>query len=173
MNCIICDYQTPEGIYLRNKHVQMLREFLLHVSDMLKTAGQTLANMGVRPSNGSSGTGEPTAPMNLDMEERLGKYVKRLVELAHWANGELEHNKLRIFTTPTKVAEYLHAVAIQLIKREGVGDLYWEPADLECTVISAADIPRSKRPLGECGALDFTEVGAATRCDGIIEGHET
>ena len=173
MTCIICEYQTPAGIYLCGKHGRMLRELLLRVPDTLKTAGQTLANLGVRPSNGSSGTGEPPAPINLNMEERLGEYVKRLVELGHWANGELEPNKLRIFTNPTKAAEYLHAVTTQLIKREDVGDLYWELASLERAVISAADIPRSKRPLGECGALDFTEDGAVTRCDGIIEGHET
>lgn len=107
------------------------------------------------------------------MEERLGEYVKRLVQLAHWANEQLEPNKLRIFRTPQLAAEYLHAVTNHLRKRDDAGNLYLELRRLERRVISAADIPLSKRPLGECGALDLDDDGNVIRCTGTIEGHET
>ncbi|ALD64012.1 hypothetical protein AFL94_08845 [Arthrobacter sp. LS16] len=107
------------------------------------------------------------------MAERLGEYERRLTELAHWVNGREEPARARIFTTPVRAAEYLRAMAHHLRKRDYVGDIYLELRDLERRVLSAADRPAVKRPLGECGALGFDGADMITRCEGTVMGHET
>ncbi|PRB78256.1 hypothetical protein CQ012_02385 [Arthrobacter sp. MYb214] len=174
MTCLVCEYTTVEGLCLCNHCDTRLRAVLDRVPATLRTAAATLANQGVQPRVGSAGTSAPGAPLNLDMAERLGEYERRLTELAHWVNGREEPKHLRIFTTTFHAAEYLRAMAHHLRKREFVADIYLELRDLERRVISAADRPIQKRPLGECGALlmdDATNV--ITRCAGVVEGHET
>ncbi|MFJ5106665.1 MULTISPECIES: hypothetical protein [unclassified Glutamicibacter] len=108
------------------------------------------------------------------MAERLGENERRLAELAHWVNGREEPNRLRIFTKTFNAAEYLRAMAHLMRKREYVADLYQELRDLERRVISAADRPIQKRPLGECGALLMDDAtNMISRCEGVVEGHET
>ncbi|WP_440102409.1 hypothetical protein [Glutamicibacter mishrai] len=112
--------------------------------------------------------------MNLAMSDRLGKYERRLTELAHWVNWREEPNCLRIFTSTFHAAEYLRAVAHDLRKRDYVGDIYFELRELERRVLSAADRKIQKRPLGECGALIMDDAtNQITKCEGIVEGHET
>jgi len=174
MTCPACEYTTPEGLHLCNHCDTRFRGILDRVPETLRTAQATLANQGVQPRVGSSGTSAPGAPLNLDMSDRLGEYEQRLSELAHWVNGREEPNHLRIFTSTVKSAEYLRAVAHHLRNRDYVGDIYLELRDLERRVLSAADRPLVKRPLGECGALlmdDATNV--ITRCAGTVLGHET
>lgn len=173
MTCLVCEYGTATGLCLCNHCDTRFRGILDRVPATLKTAAATLANQGVQPRVGSAGTSAPGAPLNLDMAERLGEYERRLTELAHWVNGREEPKHLRIFTTTFHAAEYLRAMAHHLRKRDYVGDIYLELRDLERRVISAADRPLVKRPLGECGALNLNTEGTVTRCDGIVEGHET
>lgn len=174
MNCLICDYQTQSGIRLCNHCHRKLNQLLDRVPATLKTAGETLANQGVQPSVGSAGTSAPGAPLNLDMAERLGEYERRLTELAHWVNGREETARARIFTTPVRAAEYLRAMAHHLRQRDYVGDIYLELRDLERRVLSAADRPLVKRPLGECDVLIMDDATATiTRCEGTVMGHET
>lgn len=173
MTCLVCEYTTAAGLYLCNHCDTRFRGILDRVPATLKTAAATLANQGVQPRVGSAGTSAPGAPLNLDMAERLGEYERRLTELAHWVNGREEPNLLRIFTTTFHAAEYLRAMAHTMRQREYVADIYLELRDLERRVISAADRPLVKRPLGECGALGLDEQGTVTKCPGIVEGHET
>lgn len=173
MICLVCEYSTAEGLFLCNHCDTRLRAVFDRVPATLRTAQATLANQGVQPRVGSAGTSAPGAPLNLDMAERLGEYERRLTELAHWVNGREEPKHLRIFTTTFHAAEYLRALAHTLRQREYVADIYQELRDLERRVISAADRPIQKRPLGECGALDLDEHGTVTKCAGIVEGHET
>ena len=173
MNCPICDYQTPAGVVLCNRCFDGLVKLLDRVSDTLSTAAVTLANMGVQPRVGSAGTSAPSAPINLDMSDRLGKYVRRLVGLAHWVNEKEEPDHLQLFTTPQKAGEYLRRMANTMRQRDYVADLYAELWELERKVLSAADRPLVKRPLGECGALKLSEDNQVIKCGGIVEGHET
>ncbi|MGP9528157.1 hypothetical protein [Glutamicibacter sp. AOP5-A2-18] len=173
MTCLVCEYTTAAGLYLCNQCDARFRAVLDRVSATLRTAQATLSNMSVQPRVGSAGTSAPGAPLNLDMAERLGEYERRLTELAHWVNGREEPNRLRIFTTTFHSAEYLRAMATHLRKRDYVADIYLELRGLERRVLSAADRPLVKRPLGECGALNLNTEGTVTRCDGIVEGHET
>lgn len=174
MNCSICESDTVDGLFLCNHCDTRFRAVLDRVPATLRTAQVTLANQGVQPRVGSAGTSAPGAPLNLDMAERLGEYERRLTELAHWVNGSEEPNRLRIFTKTFHAAEYLRAMAHHMRQRDYVADIHLELRDLERRVISAADRPIQKRPLGECGALlmdDATNV--ITRCAGVVEGHET
>lgn len=173
MTCLVCEYTTAEGLHLCTRCDDRFRGILNRVPETLRTAAATLANQGVQPRVGSAGTSAPGAPLNLDMAERLGEYERRLTELAHWVNGREEPQHLRIFTTTFHSAEYLRAVAHTMRKREYVGDIYLELRDLERRVLSAADRPIQKRPLGECGALNLGTDGTVTKCAGIVEGHET
>lgn len=173
LTCLVCEYTTADGLHLCNHCDTRFRGVLDRVPATLRTARATLANQGVQPRVGSAGTSAPGAPLNLDMAERLGEYERRLTELAHWVNGRKEPKHLRIFTTTFHAAEYLRAMAHHLRQREYVADIYLELRDLERRVISAADRPLVKRPLGECGALNLDEQGTVTKCLGIVEGHET
>lgn len=173
MTCLVCEYTTADGLYLCNHCDTRFRGILDRVPATLKTAAATLSNQGVQPRVGSAGTSAPGAPLNLDMAERLGEYERRLTELAHWVNGREEPKHLRIFTTTFHAAEYLRAMAHHMRKRDYVADIYQELRDLERRVISAADRPLVKRPLGECGALSLDEHGTVTKCLGVVEGHET
>lgn len=173
MTCLICDYSTVDGLRLCNLCYRRLVELLDRVPATLGTARDTLANQGVQPRVGSAGTSAPGIPVNLDMSERLGEYERRLSELAHWLNEQEEPGHARIFTTPVRAAEYLHAMAGVMRRRDYVGDIYLELRDLERRVLSAADRPLVKRPLGECGALVLTEDDTVIRCTGTIHGHET
>ncbi|WP_404291581.1 hypothetical protein [Glutamicibacter arilaitensis] len=107
------------------------------------------------------------------MSERLGEFEQRLMQLADWVNQQEEPSNPRIFAKSLPAAEYLRAMAATMRKREYVGDIYLELRDLERRVLSAADRPLVKRPLGECGALDLDEQGTVTKCAGTIQGHET
>lgn len=174
MTCQVCEFSTAPGLYLCNHCDTRFRAILDRVPATLKTAGETLANQGVQPRVGSAGTSAPGAPLNLDMAERLGEYERRLTELGHWVNGREEPARDRIFTTPVRAAEYLRAMAHHLRQRDYVGDIYLELRDLERRVLSAADRPLVKRPLGECGALSMVEdTLLVTRCEGTVMGHET
>ena len=173
MNCLVCEYSTAAGLHLCNHCDTRFRAILDRVPATLRTAQATLSNQGVQPRVGSAGTSAPGAPLNLDMAERLGEYERRLTELAHWVNGREEAQHLRIFTTTFHAAEYLRAMAHTMRQRDYVADIYLELRDLERRVISAADRPLVKRPLGECGALDLDEQGTVTKCAGTVEGHET
>lgn len=174
MTCLICEYSTAAGLCLCNHCDTRFRAILDRVPATLRTAGETLANQGVQPRVGSAGTSAPGAPLNLDMAERLGEYERRLTELAHWVNGREEPARARIFTTPVRAAEYLRAMAHHLRQRDYVGDIYMELRDLERRVLSAADRPLVKRPLGECGALSLVEdTLLVVRCEGTVMGNET
>lgn len=173
MTCGTCDQPTPANLYQCGKCHQRLQELLERVPGTLSTARETLANMGVQPRVGSPGTSEPAAPINLDMSDRLGKYVRKLVEYAVQVNEAAEPTKPRIFTTPTRAAEYLRAMTNWARQQEAVTEMYTELRDLERAVLSTADRPLAKRPLGECGALDLQEDGTITPCSGTVEGHET
>ncbi len=173
MTCLVCEYSTAEGLHLCNHCDTQFRAVLDRVPATLRTAGVTLANQGVSPRVGSAGTSAPGAPLNLDMAERLGEYERRLTELAHWVNTREEPARARIFTTPVRAAEYLRAMAHHLRQHEYVGDIYTELRDLERRVLSAADRPQAKRPLGDCGALDLNTEGTVTKCAGTVIGHET
>ena len=173
MACLICEYQTPNGLYLCNHCDTRFRALLQRVPGTLRTAQATLANMGVTPRVGSAGTSAPSAPVNLDMSTRLGEYETRIRELAAWANTTHEPHHPRTFHTTASAAEYLHATAPNLRRHEQGAWVYPELRELERRVLSAADRPLVKRPLGECGALDLNEDGTVTRCDGTILGHET
>lgn len=173
MTCPICDYQISTGVVLCNRCFEGLVKLLDRVPDTLNTARVTLANQGVSPRVGSAGTSAPKIPVNLDMSERLGEFEQRLMQLAGWVNECEESNRPRVFAKSLPAAEYLHAMATTMRKREYVGDIYLELRGLERRVLSAADRPLVKRPLGECGALDLDEQGTVTKCVGIVEGHET
>lgn len=174
MSCLVCEYSTVDGLYLCNHCDTRFRAVLDRVPSTLRTAQATLSNQSVQPRVGSAGTSAPGAPLNLDMAERLGEYERRLTELAHWVNGREEPKHLRIFTTTFHAAEYLRAMAHHMRKRDYVADIYQELRDLERRVISAADRPLVKRPLGECGALLMDDAtNMISRCEGVVEGHET
>ena len=173
MTCLICEYGTAEGLCLCNHCHRRMSYLLERVPSTLRTARETLANMGVQPRVGSAGTSAPKIPVNLDMSERLGEYERRLVELASWVNEREEPGRLRVFTKTFTAAEYLRAMVDTLRRRIYVGDLFTELRDLERRVLSAADRPTVKRPLGECGALNLTEDDTVVRCAGTILGHET
>lgn len=174
MACLICEHSTAAGLYLCNHCDTRFRALFERVPGTLRTASATLENQCVQPRVGSAGTVAPGAPLNLDMADRLHEYESRLIQLAHWVNGREESNKPRLFAKPTPAAEYLRALAHHMRKRDYAGDIYLELRDLERRVLSAADRPLVKRPLGECGALLMDEAtNEITRCVGVVEGHET
>ena len=160
-------------MYLCARDHDRFVELLDRVPDTLGTARVTLANQGVSPRVGSTGTSAPKIPVNLDMSERLGEFEQRLIQLAGWVNQQEEPNKPRIFAISLPAAEYLRAMALTMRKREYVAAIYLGLRDHERRVLSAADRPLVKRPLGECGALDLDEQGTVTQCVGIIQGQET
>ena len=173
--CQICEYATPDGLYLCTRCHHGFTALLGRITDTLETAQDTLANQG-HFGHGEGGVGTrdgAPAPINLDMSERLGAYRRRVVELASWTNATFEPDNPRIFTTPQIAGRYMHANTNALRKHPQVGDMYSELWNLERRVLSAADRPLVKRPLGECGALELTETGGVTACTGTIMGHET
>ena len=175
MSCTNCDHHTPDGLHLCNWCHERFTALLGRITDTLKTAQDTLANQG-HFGHGEGGVGTrdgAPAPINLDMSERLGEYRRRVVELASWTNATFEPGNPRIFTTPQIAGRYMHANTNALRKHPQVGDMYSELWNLERRVLSAADRPLVKRPLGECGALELTDDETITRCDGTVEGHET
>lgn len=176
MTCLVCEYTTAEGLYLCASCHTRFVELLERVPGTLRTAEATLNNTSVSPGVSTSGASAPNegAPVNLDMSDRLRTYERRLLDLGHWANEQEEPNKPRLFVKPVQAAEYLRAMATTMRKREYVGDIYLELRKLERRVLSAADRPLVKRPLGECGALEIADdTLEVTRCSGIVEGHET
>lgn len=175
MTCQVCECTGAEGLHLCTLCYARFVELLERVPETLRTAEATLNNTSVSPGVSTSGASAPNegAPVNLDMSDRLREYERRLLDLGHWVNEREEPNKPRIFTKPVQAAEYLHAMATTMRKREYVGDIYLELRGLERRVLSAADRQLVKRPLGECGALDLDEQGTVTKCVGIVEGHET
>lgn len=175
MICLVCEYPTPEGLHLCTQCYARFVELLERVPETLRTAEATLNNTSVSPGVSTSGASAPNegAPVNLDMSDRLREYERRLMDLGHWVNKREETNRPRTFTKPVQAAEYLHAMTGTMRKREYVVDIYLELRGLERRVLSAADRPLVKRPLGECGALDLDEEGTVTKCLGIVEGHET
>lgn len=175
LNCTACDTATSVGLHLCDKCHTRLRGLLQRVPDTITTAQETLANQSnFGHPEGSSGTKDaPPAPINLDMSHRLTEYENSLISLAGWVNETLESWHPRRFIRARNAAEYLHAMTGKIRQHPQAGDLYLELAGLERRVLSAADRPLVKRPLGECGALDLDEDGTVTKCDGIVEGHET
>lgn len=175
MICLACECKTGAGMHLCTSDHDRFVELLERVPGTLRTAEATLNNTSVSPGISTTGASAPNegAPVNLDMSERLREYEGRLLGLGHWVNEQEETSRPRIFTKPVKAAEYLRAMATMMRKREYVGDIYLELRKLERRVLSAADRPLVKRPLGECGALDLDEDGTVTKCVGIVEGHET
>ena len=175
MKCSSCVYPTTYGLYLCTRCDTSFVDLLGRVPGTLRTAEATLNNTSVSPGVSTSGASAPNegAPVNLDMSDRLREYERRLLDLGHWVNEQEEPKKPRLFVKPVQAAEYLRAMATTMRKREYVGDIYLELRKLERRVLSAADRPLVKRPLGECGALDLDEQGTVTKCVGIVEGHET
>ena len=172
MTCTACEYPTPDGLHLCRHCHQHLCTLLGRVPDTIQTAEVTLANMGVTPRVGSAGTSAPTAPINLDMSTRLSEYRKRILDLALWIDEQENHGN-RIFTSTTQAAGYIRHMANTIRQRDWAGDLYTELRNLERRVLSCADRPVVKRPLGECGALTMDDDGLIFRCTGTIMGHET
>lgn len=172
-DCTSCGHNIPASLYQCNKCHTHLCNLLERVPDTLDTAQATLANMSVAPRVGSAGSNPPSAPVNLDMSDKLGEYIKRLVELAVWVNNTEEPDRLHIFTTPETAGQYLRRMANTMRQRAYVGDLYQELRALERQVLSTADRQLVKRPLGECGALHLDEEGNIIKCGGTVYGHET
>lgn len=173
MNCQYCEAPTTGELFLCRPCHGRLAELLDRAAGTLSTARETLANMGVTPRVGSAGTSAPGIPVNLDMSERLGEYVRLLVEWAVFVNNREEPARLRVFTRPEQAAAYLWQNRNVLWQRDYVGHLHGDLTAAERRVLSAADRPLVKRPLGECGALTLTEENTVTRCTGTILGHET
>lgn len=175
MTCLVCERTTAEGLHLCASCHTRFVELLERVPGTLRTAEATLNNTSVSPGISTTGASAPNegAPVNLDMSDRLRTYERRLLDLGHWVNEQEELNKPRLFVKPVQAAEYLRAMATTMRKREYAGDIYLELRKLERRVLSAADRPLVKRPLGECGALDLDEEGTVAKCVGIVEGHET
>lgn len=172
-DCTSCGHNIPASLYQCTKCHTHLCNLLERVPDTLDTAQATLANMSVAPRVGSAGTNPPSAPVNLDMSDKLGKYIKRLVELAVWVNNTEEPDRLHIFTTPETAGQYLRRMANTMRQRAYVGDLHQELRTLERQVLATADRQLAKRPLGECGALHLDEEGNIIKCGGTVYGHET
>lgn len=173
MTCQSCENPTTGKLFLCRRCHDRLTALLDRAAGTLRTARETLANMGVTPRVGSAGTSAPGIPVNLDMSERLGEYVRLLVEWAVFVNNREEPARLRIFTRPEQAAAYLWQNRNILWQRDYVGHLHQDLIDAERRVLSAADRPLVKRPLGECGALSLAEDNTVTRCAGTILGHET
>jgi len=173
MICQTCDHPTMGELHLCRRCHGRLADLLDRAASTLQTARVTLANMGVTPRVGSAGTSAPGIPVNLDMSERLGEYVRLLVEWAVFVNNQEEPGRLRIFTRPEQAAAYLWQNRNILWQRDYVGHLHQDLVDAERRVLSAADRPLVKRPLGECGALSLAEDNTVIRCVGTILGHET
>lgn len=171
--CTSCGHNIPASLYQCNQCHTRLCDLLDRVPDTLDTAQDTLSNMSVAPRVGSAGTNPPSAPVNLDMSDKLGKYIKRLVELAVWVNNTEEPDRLHIFTTPETAGQYLRRMANTMRQRDYVGDLHQELRALERQVLATADRQQAKRPLGECGALHLDEEGNIIKCAGVVYGHET
>lgn len=174
--CPVCDYDTPAGLHLCNLCTSRMAQMFERIPETLRAADATLNNTSVSPSVSTFGASAPNegSPVNLDMSDRLAEYIKRISELAHWINEQEEPNHPRLFTKTFKCAEYLRAMVNEIRKRPYAPDVYQELIKLERRVLSAADRPMVKRPLGECGALEIADDSLeVTRCDGIIEGHET
>ncbi|RKS19689.1 hypothetical protein DFO58_2192 [Arthrobacter sp. AG1021] len=172
-DCTSCGHTIPASLYLCDKCHTHLCALLDRVPDTLDTAQDTLSNMSVTPRVGSAGSNPPSAPVNLDMSDKLGKYIKRLVELAVWVNNTEEPDRLHIFTTPETAGQYLRRMTNLMRQRDYVGDLHQELRTLERQVLSTADRQLVKRPLGECGALHLDEEGNIIKCAGVVYGHET
>lgn len=173
MTCQTCEHPAQGELFLCRRCHARLVELLGRAGSTVQTARVTLANQGVTPRVGSAGTSAPGIPVNLDMSERLGEYVRLLVEWAVFVNGREQPDHPRVFTKPEDAAAYLWRLRNQLWQRDYVGHLFADLRAAEQRVLSAADRPLAKRPLGECGALALTEDDTVIRCTGTIHGHET
>lgn len=149
-------------------------ELFERVLDTLDSGLASVANMvSTGPPEGSAGTSAPKTPVNLDMKHRLGEDRETLAGIALWVSATEEPDAQRVFTTVLAASQDLWRMVNTMKQRDHVGDFFTDLRGLERRVLSAADRPVMKRPLGECGALTLLEYGTVERCDGIVKGHAT